>query len=209
MRWIHQLNHNGIIHITTYNHDSGMLRLALIKSKKGDRGFNSLVRIWDIKSQQRQTFITGSVDDHVRSYNARIGKVFEDYFEDPVTSIHLLKDSRTMTITSCEVEVVDLMRSLLAHPSPKRDFQVEAALFEEGWGWSELFKAIDGADDVFTLLIRGYEGHGPGHLEDGGDGEGTAAAVQQQETEPDSGSWLTGFEVCGTRMKPSTGQIKI
>ncbi|KAI8449235.1 hypothetical protein BY996DRAFT_6461532 [Phakopsora pachyrhizi] len=33
-------------------------------------------------------------------------------------------------------------------------FQVEAALFEEGWGWSELFKAIDGADDVFYITHK-------------------------------------------------------
>ncbi|KAI8453732.1 hypothetical protein BY996DRAFT_6414451 [Phakopsora pachyrhizi] len=33
--------------------------------------------------------------------------------------------------------------------------------------------------------------------------------AQQQRTEQGSGSWFAGFEAFGTRMKPSTGQIKI
>ncbi|KAI8444473.1 mitogen-activated protein kinase organizer 1 [Phakopsora pachyrhizi] len=195
MRLIHQLSHDGIVHISTYNHGAAYILTGcqdrsirlwnaqtgrLIKryeghsyevlgitvspdnsflgSVGGDKGvfywdvttgsiirrfqghtgtvntcdfsfdgnllfsgdFDSSVRIWDIKSQQRQAvqviddakdsisclivsgneFITGSVDGHVRSYDVRTGKMFEDYFEDPVTSIHLLKDSRTMTVST-------------------------------------------------------------------------------------------------------------
>ncbi|KAI8447873.1 hypothetical protein BY996DRAFT_6494766 [Phakopsora pachyrhizi] len=70
--------------------------------------------------------------------------------------------------------------------------------------WSATVKAHRG-----KFIFEGYEGHCQGHLEDGGDGEGTAAAVQQQRTEEDSVRWLAGSEACGTRLKPSTGQIKI
>ncbi|CAH7689850.1 hypothetical protein PPACK8108_LOCUS25005 [Phakopsora pachyrhizi] len=38
---------------------------------------------------------------------------------------------------------------------------------------------------------------------------GVMEEAQQQRTEQASGSLLAGFEACGTRMKPSTGQIKI
>ncbi|CAH7686243.1 hypothetical protein PPACK8108_LOCUS20865 [Phakopsora pachyrhizi] len=54
-----------------------------------------------------------------------------------------------------------------------------------------------------------FDRGGIGHLEDGGDGGSTVAAVQQQRTEMCSVSWLAGSEACGTGMKPSTGQIKI
>ncbi|CAH7684369.1 hypothetical protein PPACK8108_LOCUS18513 [Phakopsora pachyrhizi] len=54
---------------------------------------------------------------------------------------------------------------------------------------------VDVSDGVFAMIgaVEGYrqswdERHGQGHQEDG---------------------WLAGSEVCGTRLKPSTGQIKI
>ncbi|KAI8444132.1 hypothetical protein BY996DRAFT_6557732 [Phakopsora pachyrhizi] len=48
-----------------------------------------------------------------------------------------------------------------------------------------------------------------GLLEDEYEGGGTEAAVQKHETDQCSGSWLTGSGACGTRIKPSMGQVKI
>lgn len=63
--------------------------------------FDSSVRLWDLKSQQRlpiqvlehardsvtsiivtdHDIITGSVDGHVRWYDLRAGQLFSDYYE--------------------------------------------------------------------------------------------------------------------------------
>jgi len=103
--------HTGVINACAFNFDGNLLISG---------SFDASVRVWDIKSQQRHPiqifqdakdsitciivsgneFITGSVDGYVRSYDVRMGQLMEDYFEDPVTSIHLLKDCKTMTVAT-------------------------------------------------------------------------------------------------------------
>ncbi|KAA1085273.1 hypothetical protein PGT21_001472 [Puccinia graminis f. sp. tritici] len=103
--------HTGVINACAFNFDGNLLISG---------SFDASVRVWDIKSQQRHPiqifqdakdsitsiivsgseFITGSVDGYVRSYDIRMGQMMEDYFEDPVTSIHLLKDSKTMAVST-------------------------------------------------------------------------------------------------------------
>ncbi|KAH9445120.1 hypothetical protein MJO28_012792 [Puccinia striiformis f. sp. tritici] len=103
--------HTGVINACSFNFDGNLLISG---------SFDASVRIWDLKSQQRHPiqifqdakdsitsiiasgseFIIGSVDGYVRSYDVRMGQMMEDYFEDPVTSIHLLKDSKTMVVST-------------------------------------------------------------------------------------------------------------
>ncbi|KAH9819190.1 WD40-repeat-containing domain protein [Melampsora americana] len=103
--------HSGVVNACAFSFDGNLLLSG---------GFDSHVRIWDIKSQQRhpiQTLdqakdsitsiivrgseiLTGSVDGFVRAYDVRMGQLTQDYFEDPVTSIHLLNDSKTMTVST-------------------------------------------------------------------------------------------------------------
>ncbi|KAG0151331.1 hypothetical protein CROQUDRAFT_36884 [Cronartium quercuum f. sp. fusiforme G11] len=103
--------HSGVVHACAFSFDGNLLVSG---------GFDAQVRIWDIKSQQRHPIqildhakdsitsivvrgheiLTGSVDGYVRAYDVRMGQVTQDYFEDPVTSIHLLRDSKTMTVST-------------------------------------------------------------------------------------------------------------
>ncbi|MBW0510069.1 hypothetical protein O181_049784 [Austropuccinia psidii MF-1] len=103
--------HTGQINSCGFNSDGNLLISG---------SFDASLRIWDIKSQQRlpiQIFqdardsitsvivssseiISGSVDGHVRTYDVRMGRLTQDYFEDPVISIHLLKDTKTMAVAT-------------------------------------------------------------------------------------------------------------
>jgi mitogen-activated protein kinase organizer 1 len=137
-------------------------------------------------------FITGSVDGYVRSYDIRMGQLVEDYFEgnslflsvnkldqlltfiylflftlseDPVTSIHLLKDSKTMAVSTLNstIRLMDRERgemlqkftghrasSYRSHISMSYD---EAHVFagdEDGllWAWD-----LESVSSALSLLI--------------------------------------------------------
>ncbi|CAH7675148.1 hypothetical protein PPACK8108_LOCUS10116 [Phakopsora pachyrhizi] len=65
-------------------------------------------------------------------------------------------------------------------------------MVDGGWRWGCGHSSVLCASEDWSATVNAHRGkflfgamggHGPGHLEDGGDGEGTAAAVQKHETE--------------------------
>lgn len=118
--------HVGVVNTCSFNFDGNLLLSG---------SFDASVRVWDIKSQQRHPiqifqdakdsitsilvsgseFITASVDGYVRSYDIRMGQLMEDYFEDPVTSIHLLKDSKTIVVSTLNstIRLMDRERNIM------------------------------------------------------------------------------------------------
>ncbi|BEJ15135.1 hypothetical protein CspHIS471_0409020 [Cutaneotrichosporon sp. HIS471] len=109
--------HFGKINAVAFNNDGGILASA---------GFDAKVMLWDMRSQARdplQTFkdatssitsltippdsaeiIAGSADGHVRAYDLRMGKVFEDCIGHPVSAVTTSPSNHreTMLVTSTD-----------------------------------------------------------------------------------------------------------
>lgn len=125
--------HNGRVNAVAFNDDSSVLVSGAFRPDRcyvtaldvSTGSYDATVRLWDTKAQQRMPIqimqdakdsitsvvvsgsnvVTGCVDGYVRWYDLRMGELQTDYFDQPVTSVTLSADAKTMLVTTLDSTV--------------------------------------------------------------------------------------------------------